>query len=103
MIKNELQDVVYKTVILANHSSLCDKIISPIDIEIEPYKNTGRCAVIIKKNFIKAGFQNFKDSFWFPSGVNNVLSINGIKVAEGLGSGGKITARKMFKDYLELL
>src|SRR3989344_901648 len=37
VIKNELQDVVYKTVILANHSSLCDKIISPIDIEIEPY------------------------------------------------------------------
>lgn len=99
VFQNELKDVAYKTAILANHSGLYEKIITPTDVNIEPYKEGARCAVILNKEGIKAGFRSFEDASWFPAGVNNCICINGVKVAEGPGAGGRATAERMFSDF----
>ncbi|MDO8514143.1 MAG: hypothetical protein Q7S50_01205 [bacterium] len=101
VFQNELRDISYKTAILANHSNLYDKI-TPNDLSIEPYRDNTRCAVILNKQRITAGFLAFEDTSWFPTGVNNCLYVNGVKVAEGPGAGGRITAERMFKDLQEL-
>jgi homoserine dehydrogenase len=103
VIENELEDVVLKTLILANHSKLYSHIIKPEHIELKKYDNGLRCAVLLNKHQIKAGFIKFKDASWFPKGVNNNLYINGRKVTEGLGAGGRITAERMFNDFKELV
>ena len=98
---NELKDVAYKTAILANHSGLYDKTITPDDLRVEAYKDGTRCAVILNEQEITSGFLAFSDTSWFPSGVTNCLYINGEKVAEGPGAGGRITAERMLKDFQE--
>jgi homoserine dehydrogenase len=103
VIKNELSDVVYKTVILANHSKMYQLIINPIDIILEMYQKGLRSSVVLNKNGIQAGFLPSKDYSWFPQGVNNVLYVNGQKVVEGPGAGARITAERMFEDYKQLV
>lgn len=103
VIKTELQDVLYKTLILANHSQLYKEIISPKDVAIQPYKDNFRCAVVLNTQGIRSGFVELNDTSWFPQGVNNTLYINGRKIVEGLGAGGAITAERMFKDYRDLI
>ena len=98
VIEAEFNDVLCKTTILANHSGLYEKCIKPKDVRLYPYKRGFRCRAYLNKNEIKAGFFE-DDGFTFPSGVNNVLYINGSKCAEGPGAGGRITAERMFKDY----
>jgi homoserine dehydrogenase len=101
VIEAELNDVVYKTIILANHSGLYSRTIKKEDVRLFPYKENLRCLVMLNKNEIKAGF--FEDkSVDFPSGANNILYINGIKSAEGAGAGGRTTAERMFKDFQDL-
>src|SRR3989344_3145459 len=65
------------------------------------YKESTRCAVVLNKGGIRAGFLAFEDTSWFPTGVNNCCYVNGVKVAEGPGAGGRITAERMFKDFQE--
>ena len=101
VFQNELKDVSYKTAILANHSGLYEKIFTPNDFNVEPYKESTRCAVVLNKGGIRAGFLAFEDTSWFPTGVNNCCYVNGVKVAEGPGAGGRITAERMFKDFQE--
>lgn len=96
---NELKDVSYKAAILANHSGLYEKTLTPEDLSIEPYKENARCAVVLNKEGIRAGFLGFEDTAWFPAGVNNCICINGVKVAEGPGAGGRATAERMFNDF----
>jgi homoserine dehydrogenase len=103
IIQSELNDVLYKTTILANHSKLYPSVVNPIDIFMNQYKDGLRCSVSINKDEIKAGFIEIKNVKDFPSGVNNVLYINGEKIIEGPGAGAQITAERMLKDYKELL
>ncbi|OGG55806.1 hypothetical protein A3D71_00690 [Candidatus Kaiserbacteria bacterium RIFCSPHIGHO2_02_FULL_55_20] len=99
VFQNELKDVAYKTAILANHSGLYEKRVTPDDVQVEPYKERARCAVVLNKERIQAGFLSFEDTSWFPAGVNNCICINGVKVAEGPGAGGRATAERMFSDF----
>ncbi|MBI5457335.1 hypothetical protein HY971_01235 [Candidatus Kaiserbacteria bacterium] len=99
VFQNELKDVAYKTAILANHSGMYEKVFTPEDVQTEAYKENTRCAVVLSKEGIRAGFLSFEDKSWFPSGVNNCICINGEKVAEGPGAGGRATAERMFKDF----
>ncbi|KKU53307.1 MAG: hypothetical protein UY24_C0015G0002 [Parcubacteria group bacterium GW2011_GWA1_48_11b] len=102
VIENELNDVRYKSVILANHSKIFGNTVKPDDVTLQKYQKSFRCTVLIDKRTqrIQAGFMDFSDTSWFPKGVNNVLYINDEKVAEGPGAGARITAERMFKDYL---
>jgi homoserine dehydrogenase len=101
VIKAELNDVLCKTAILANHSGLYKKFVKPEDIKLYPYKRGFRCRVVLNKDEIKAGFFE-DDGFVYPPGATNVLYINGSKCAEGPGAGGGITAERMFKDFEKL-
>ncbi len=101
VFQNELKDVAYKTAILANHSGLYQEILTPDSVHIEPYAENTRCAVVLNGEGITAGFLSFEDTSWFPKGVNNCICINGVKIAEGPGAGGRITAERMFKDFQE--
>ncbi|MFA6076701.1 MAG: hypothetical protein WC735_01345 [Candidatus Paceibacterota bacterium] len=103
VIENELKDVIYKTLILANHSKLYKRTIKTEDIKLQKYNQSLRCSVLLNKKEIKAGFIKFEDISWFPKGVNNVLYINGKKIIEGPGAGGRITAERMFSDFKELV
>ncbi len=103
IIKGELNDVLYKATILANHSMLYPSVVKPRDIFINQYKDGLRCSVYLNRDEIKAGFLETKNNTKFPSGVNNVLYINGDKIIEGPGAGAKITAERMLKDYKDLL
>jgi hypothetical protein len=38
------------------------------------------------------------DTSWFPTGVNNVLLINGQKIVEWPGAGARATAERMYVD-----
>ncbi|HYC34585.1 MAG TPA: hypothetical protein VEC13_02530 [Candidatus Paceibacterota bacterium] len=101
-IQNELKDVLYKTVILANHSGLFKELKRLEDLEILGYKKGARCAAVLTPNEIKAGFQEFPDKTWFSKGVNNVLYINNQKIVEGPGAGSRATAERMYKDFVEI-
>jgi len=100
VIETELGDVRLKSVILANHSGLFDSIIKPKNIKVSrPKSHNERCAVIIRDNKVISGFRAFEDTSWFPQGINNILYINGQKIAEGPGAGSIITAERMYKDF----
>ncbi len=103
LIALELQDVLYKTAILANHSHLYEKTIRPVDIRIQPFKKNAQCAVVLTRQGIRAGFLELDDTAWFPAGANNVLYINNEKIVEGPGAGAAPTAERMFKDYQDLI
>ena len=99
VVQNELKDVRYKAVILANHSDLLSQILTPSDIVVRGYKEKTVCAVVISHGQLDAGFLHFEDANWSPKGIDNVLYINGSKICEGPGAGGKVTALRMFKDF----
>lgn len=101
VILNELTDVAYKVAILANHSGLLSKTLTPPDVSVRGYKEKSACAVLISHGQLDAGFLDFDDTSWFPKGVDNVLYINDAKVCEGAGAGGRSTALRMFKDFQE--
>lgn len=102
VIENELKDVLYKTVILANHSGLYKNIILLEDITVQQYEKNLRCSIELTLEGIKAGFIE-ENKEWLPQGVNNVLYINGKKITEGPGAGAKATAERMVKDFQELV
>lgn len=102
VIENELNDVLYKVSILANHSRLYKKIIKPKNIILHKNKGNQRCCVILNSKSIKAGFLDIEDRTWFSKGVNNTLYINSKKIVEGPGAGAYVTAERMFKDFEEL-
>jgi hypothetical protein len=52
------------------------------DIIVEPFKSGARCMLVADKHHIRAGFMYDDDTSWFPTGVNNVLLINGQKIVE---------------------
>lgn len=101
VIKNELKDVAYKAAILANHSGLCSGV-TPADISMKVPKGGEGCAVKIQKGNVAIEFVSRKDAGSLPQGVNNVLYINGEKIVEGPGAGGRATALRMFKDFKTL-
>src|SRR5205085_169797 len=101
IVGGELKDVQYKTVILANHSKLYEKVVTLNDVHVEPYCEGLRCSVFLTKENIVTGFIGINEDFAFPSGVNNCLYINGQKVVEGPGAGSRPTAERMFKDFKE--
>lgn len=82
MIDAEMQDVLYKSVILANHSGMYHGVVRLPDITLEPYREGGRCMFLADKHHIRAGFIHDEDTSWFPTGVDNALVIDGRKVAE---------------------
>jgi homoserine dehydrogenase len=102
VVRKELVDVTYKAAILANHSGIFRDVIYPNNVVTVGYNIDSRCSVHIDKQGVRAGFINGKDVFWLPKGINNIIFINGQKIAEGLGAGGKITAERMFLDFREL-
>lgn len=77
-----MQDVLYKAVIFANHSGLYHDVVSWSDVIQEPFKSGARCMLVADKHHIRAGFMYDDDTSWFPTGVNNVLVINGQKIVE---------------------
>ncbi len=82
VIDLEMKDVLYKAVIFANHSGLYHDVVTLSDIIVESFKSGARCMLVADKHHIRAGFMYDDDSSWFPTGVNNVLLINGQKIVE---------------------
>ncbi len=103
IINGELQDVKLKTVILANHSGIFDRIIKLNDVEIVREDLNKRCIVRISKENIEAGFLEDNTADWLPTGVDNVLYINGEKVCCGPGAGAKATVESMLFDMNSLI
>jgi len=97
LIQSELKDVAYKTVILASHSGLCEGLV-PNDISIQSCREQSGYVVVIRKGKADVELISF-DTNWFPKGENNALYINGEKIVEGPGAGGRATAERMFKDF----
>ena len=102
VILSELQDVLFKAVILANASGLYSHIILKEDVQISGYREGMRCVVRLSQNKIEAGFIEENTADWLPKGVNASLLVNGVKITEGPGAGGRITAERMYKDFLLL-
>jgi homoserine dehydrogenase len=107
VIQAELKDVLYKTIILANHSGLYDRVIGEKDVEVFQYgkyseqdTQHSRCSVHLSKDVLRAGFIE-SGNIVFPTDANNALYINGAKIVEGPGAGGRITAERMYKDFLK--
>lgn len=104
VMENESGDVLLKTSIVANYSGLYKNIVKPQDIDFQKADyGTDRCAVIMNGKSIFAGFGILENNKMFPAGINNVLYINGKKIAEGPGTGPTITANRMFKDFQSFL
>lgn len=82
VIDLEMQDVLYKAVIFANHSGLYHDVVTLSDIIVEPFKDGARSMLVADKHHIRAGFMYDDDTSWFPAGVSNVLLINGQKIVE---------------------
>lgn len=101
VVDNELKDIIIKATILANHSNLYPNTIKPEDVSLTGYQDGFRAGVIFDKEGIKAGFVLPDNGMEFPSGVNNVLYVNGEKIVEGPGAGAMATAERMFKDFKE--
>lgn len=102
IVKGEMSDLVLKTIIIANHSSIFNKTITKEDIKIVDFDEIKRCVVHITKDAIKAGFIENNDVEWLPDGVNNILYINGERKAHGPGAGAEATVSSMMADYREL-
>ena len=102
VIDLEMQDVLYKAVIFANHSGLYHDVVTLSDIIVEPFKSGARCMLVADKHHIRAGFMYDDDISWFPTGVNNVLLINGQKIVEWPGAGARATALRMYADGVHL-
>lgn len=99
VVDSELKDVRLKATILTNHSHLYPNIIKPEDIALTGYREGFRAGVKLDKDSIQAGFVLSEKEIEFPIVVNNVLYINGGKVAEGPGAGARATAERKFNDF----
>lgn len=102
VINLEMQDVLYKAVIFANHSWLYHDVVTLSDIIVESFKSGARCMLVADKHHIRAWFMYDDDTSWFPTGVNNVLLINGQKIVEWPGAGARATAERMYADGAHL-
>ncbi len=104
MSEREFADVILKTAILANHSGMYDGIVRPRDVDeyVYEYQPGSRCSVRLTPGKIEAGYLPLLPPR-VPEGVDNVVFVNGIKLAEGPGAGARATAERMFADYQELL
>lgn len=98
VIEAEIQDVLRKAVILANHSGLYSRTISMSDIVVLPYQWFGRCMLVADRAGVTVWFMDDDDPSWFPHGVDNALLINGKKVAEWPGAWARATALRMLAD-----
>ncbi|MES2409097.1 MAG: hypothetical protein V4509_02210 [Patescibacteria group bacterium] len=99
IIEGEINDVRLKTVILANSSGIFERVLTPLDVEINSEDLSKRCIVKISKEGIKAGFLEDNNADWLPEGVNNVLYVNGEKLCEGPGAGAVATVESMLSDF----
>ncbi len=102
IINIEIKDAIYKTIIISNHTDIFDRTITENDIEKVGFKEGKRCVVKITKDKIQTGFTEDNNSNWLPTGVNNVMYINGEKKAYGPGAGAQATVSAMIDDYLDL-
>lgn len=102
IILSEMKDVILKTMIIANHSGIFKRTIKEKDIHLVNFHKNMRCIVEITHDTIKAGFIEGNLSYSLPSGVNNVLYVNGEKKASGLGAGAEATVSSMMSDYASL-
>lgn len=102
VIDLEMQDVLYKAVIFANHSWLYHDVVTLSDIIVEPFKSRARCMFVADKHHIRAWFMYDDDTLWFPTGVNNVLLINGQKIVEWPWAWARATAERMYADGAHL-
>ncbi len=102
IIAGEINDVLLKTIIMANHSGLFDKVIGIEDIKVAPFDPSKRCIVKMDKNTIQAGFIEDTNAEWLPDSVNNILYINGGKKAYGPGAGAEATVDSMIDDLKSL-
>lgn len=116
VVDQEMQDVLYKAVIFANHSWLYHGIVTLSDIIREEFREWARCMLVADKHHIRAGFMGSlspnpspkerggdDDTSWFPTWVNNVLLINGQKIVEWPGAWARATALRMYTDGLNAL
>ena len=99
IIEGEIRDVILKTIIIVNHSSIFDKTITENDIEKVSFDENKRCIIKITRDRIQAGFIETDDSEWLPDGVNNVLYINNEKKILGPGAGAEATVGAMISDF----
>jgi len=106
VIRVELRDVVLKTIIIANHLGMFERVIGEKDIEvvndIDNTITTKRCIIKITKDIIKVGFIEDNKSSWLPKGVNNTLYVNGEKMVYGPGAGAEATVSTMIDDLYSL-
>ena len=56
VIENELKDVVYKSVIMANHSGMYDHVVTTEEVKVANYRDGARCFVVLDGKTVKAGF-----------------------------------------------
>ncbi|MFA7252355.1 MAG: hypothetical protein WC027_00670 [Candidatus Paceibacterota bacterium] len=107
IIKAEMNDVVLKTIIIANHSGLFDKIITRENVEVilSTQKDliSKRCIIDLNKEKIRCGFIEDTKADWLPDGVDNILYINGEKKAFGLGAGAEATVESMLGDFCDCI
>ena len=103
IIKSELSDVLFKSVIIANCSGIFDRTISIDDIKLHSkFNENKRCVVRISREKIDAGFIEDTNASWLPDVVNNSLEINGGVVCMGPGAGAKATVESMIFDFESL-
>jgi len=98
IIKSEMNDVLLKTIIIANHSGIFDRVITKEDIAIFDFDISKRCIVKIDRNNIEIGYIEDAKADWLPDGVNNILLINNEKKAYGPGAGADATVLSMIYD-----
>lgn len=103
IVKGEMNDVVLKTVIIANASGLFPKVVKPEDVVFDNTHVTRRCILKITREKIEVGFLEENDASWLPEGVNNKLYINDQKVCEGPGAGAEATVESMLYDLKTLI
>lgn len=106
ILEDESRDVIRKAVIIANHSGMFTRAITESDVKfIKPTDNLAamRCIVRITSEGVQAGFIERGMSDWLPSGVNNVLYVNGAEKARGPGAGANATVSTMISDYQDFL
>lgn len=102
IIESEMNDVLLKAVIIANHSGIFDRGITKEDVRVFDFDASRRCIVQISKENIRIGFMEDTNAAWLPDGVNNILYINNEKKAYGPGAGAEDTVSSMLTDFRDL-
>jgi homoserine dehydrogenase len=99
VIKAEMNDVILKAIIIANSSNIFDRVIEKKDIEVVGFDSTKRCIAEISRDIIRIGFIEDTNASWLPTGVNNVLYINGEMKVMGPGAGAIATVNSIQDDF----